>query len=72
LYIWWARRWLAIRCAAILGSMLPQWSADWLNQLRQKFPTEEVYFNWFIRLEADVLDRMRLTFYADELTVPPE
>jgi hypothetical protein len=26
----------------------------------------------FVRAEADVLDRMRLAFYADELTVPPE
>jgi adenine-specific DNA methylase len=26
----------------------------------------------FARPEADVLDRMRLAFYADELTVPPE
>lgn len=26
----------------------------------------------FVRPEADVLDRMRLAFYADELTVPPE
>jgi len=26
----------------------------------------------FVRPEADVLDRMRLTFYADELIVPPE
>ncbi|GAB4161476.1 MAG: hypothetical protein Fur0021_34630 [Candidatus Promineifilaceae bacterium] len=28
--------------------------------------------NKFVRSEADVLDRMRLAFYADELTVPPE
>jgi hypothetical protein len=28
--------------------------------------------NKFVRPEADVLDRMRLAFYADELTVPPE
>jgi adenine-specific DNA methylase len=26
----------------------------------------------FVRPEADVLDRMRLAFYADEFTVPPE
>lgn len=26
----------------------------------------------FVRPEADVLDRMRLAFYADELTAPPE
>ena len=28
--------------------------------------------NKFVRPEADVLDRIRLAFYADELTVPPE
>jgi hypothetical protein len=28
--------------------------------------------NKFVRPEADVLDRMRLAFYADELSVPPE
>jgi hypothetical protein len=28
--------------------------------------------NTFVRPEADVLDRLRLAFYADELTVPPE
>lgn len=28
--------------------------------------------NKFVRPEADILDRMRLAFYADELTVPPE
>jgi putative DNA methylase len=28
--------------------------------------------NKFVRPEADVLDRLRLAFYADELTVPPE
>ena len=28
--------------------------------------------NRFVRPEADVLDRMRLAYYADELTVPPE
>ena len=61
-----------ISCAAILGSLLPQWSADWLEPLRQKFPTEEVYFNWFIRFKADVLDWVHLTFYADELTVAPK
>jgi adenine-specific DNA methylase len=28
--------------------------------------------NKFVRPEADVLERMRLAFYADDLTVPPE
>ncbi|MCA9947979.1 MAG: DUF1156 domain-containing protein, partial [Anaerolineales bacterium] len=50
LHVWWARRPLTTSCAAILGSVLPQWSADWPEPLRQKFPTQEAYFNWFIHL----------------------
>ncbi len=29
LHVWWARRPLTTSRAAILGSVLPQWSADW-------------------------------------------
>ena len=50
LHVWWARRPLTTSRAAILGSVLPQWSADWPEALSQKFPTEEAYFNWFIHL----------------------
>lgn len=41
LHVWWARRPLTISRAAILGSLLPTWSDDWPDPLRQKFPTEE-------------------------------
>ena len=50
LHVWWARRPLTTSRTAILGSVLPQWSADWPEPLRQKFPTQEAYFNWFIHL----------------------
>jgi len=36
--------------AAILGSVLPKWSADWPELLHHKFPNENVYHNWFIHL----------------------
>lgn len=62
----------AISGVAILGSLLPQGAAHWLEPLRQKFPIEELYLNWFIRFKADVLDWVHLTFYADELTVAPK
>lgn len=45
LHVWWARRPLTTSRAAILGSVLPQWSADWPEPLRQKFPTQEQRFN---------------------------
>lgn len=50
LHVWWARRPLTTSRAAILGSVLPQWSADWPEPLRQKFPDAETYHNWFIHL----------------------
>lgn len=50
LHVWWARRPLTISRAAILGSLLPIWSADWPEPLRQKFPTEESYRKWFLEL----------------------
>lgn len=50
LHVWWARRPLTASRAAILGSVLPQWSADWPEDLRQKFPDEETYNQWFVHL----------------------
>lgn len=49
LHVWWARRPLTVSRAAILGSVLPQWSADWPEPLRQKFPTRQSYHEWFLR-----------------------
>lgn len=50
LHVWWARRPLTTSRAAILASVLPQWSADWPEALHRKFPDTETYHNWFIHL----------------------
>ena len=50
LHVWWARRPLTISRAAIVASLLPQWSLDWPTYLQEKFPTEEAYHTWFLRL----------------------
>ena len=50
LHVWWARRPLAASRAAVLASLLPAWSADWPEDLRRKFPSREVYQQWFLRL----------------------
>ena len=50
LHVWWARRPLIVSRAAVLASLLPQWSADWPDQLRTAFPTPEAYHAWFLRL----------------------
>lgn len=50
LHVWWARRPLTTSRAAILASVLPQWSADWPQNLNAKFPNREKYQEWFIRL----------------------
>ncbi len=47
LHVWWARRPLLTSRAAILGGVLPQWSADFPENLRTKFPTEATYHAWF-------------------------
>jgi putative DNA methylase len=50
LHVWWARRPLTVSRSAILASLLPQWSQDWPVALHKKFPTEEAYQAWFVRL----------------------
>lgn len=50
LHVWWARRPLTVSRAAIVASVLPQWSADWPENLHQKFPTPRIYQEWFLRL----------------------
>ena len=50
LHVWWARRPLTISRAAVLASLLPQWSADLPQELLSKFPSEESYRAWFLRL----------------------
>jgi adenine-specific DNA methylase len=50
LHVWWARRPLTASRAAILTSVLPVWSESWPEHLRKKFPSEESYKDWFLRL----------------------
>ncbi len=49
LHVWWARRPLTVSRAAILASLLPQWSPNWAASLQARFPTEETYRAWFLR-----------------------
>ncbi|MBN1856438.1 MAG: DUF1156 domain-containing protein [Dehalococcoidia bacterium] len=50
LHVWWARRPLAASRAAVLGSVLPAWSADWPVHLLRKFPNPQSYEDWFLHL----------------------
>lgn len=50
LHVWWARRPLTVSRAAVLASLLPAYSEDWPEELRRRFPSEESYRGWFVRL----------------------
>ena len=50
LHVWWARRPLTASRAAVLGSVLPAWSAEWPDDLLRICPTEKDYREWFVRL----------------------
>ena len=50
LHVWWARRPLIASRAAVLASVLPQWSDDWPTNLHQKFINEESYHQWFLHV----------------------
>ena len=50
LHVWWARRPLTVSAATVLASLLPQWSSDMPQELLSKFPSEESYRAWFLRL----------------------
>jgi len=50
LHVWWARRPLTTSRASILASVLPVWQPDWPNHLKKKFPTEDAYHQWFLKL----------------------
>ena len=67
LHVWWARRPLTVSRAAVLASVLPQWSADWPAHLATKFPTPEAYQAWFQRLLGilgDPVDGRKLIQWA--------
>jgi len=50
LHVWWARRPLTVSRGAVLASLLPQWNEDWPEDLKEKFPDEESYRKWFLRV----------------------
>jgi adenine-specific DNA methylase len=50
LHVWWARRPLTTSRAAIMGSLLPAWSAMWPGDLRREFRDEAAYHTWFLGL----------------------
>ncbi|OQA44946.1 MAG: hypothetical protein BWY52_01452 [Chloroflexi bacterium ADurb.Bin325] len=52
LHVWWARRPLIASRAAILAGVLPAWSADWPAALRERFPNEGTYHQWFLQLNG--------------------
>jgi putative DNA methylase len=49
LHVWWARRPLIASRAAILASVLPQWSSNWPTDMLDMFPDRASYQAWFTR-----------------------
>lgn len=69
LHVWWARRPLITSRAAILASVLPQWSAGFPIHLREKFPNEASYHHWFLQLAGiygDPAQARRLLAWAKQ------
>ncbi len=69
LHVWWARRPLTVSRAAVLASLLPAYSDEWPKDLRTRFPTEDSYRAWFLRLlgiRGDPKAGKRLIAYAKE------
>ena len=69
LHVWWARRPLTVSRAAIVASLLPRWSPDWPTYLQERFPTEEAYHAWFLRLmgiHGDPVAARKLLLHARE------
>jgi len=67
LHVWWARRPLTVSRAAILAGVLPQWSPDWPDHLRERFPDERTYRDWFVHLlgiRGDPVAGRKLTEWA--------
>jgi len=72
LHVWWARRPLITSRAAILASLLPQWSEDWPDDLKIKFPTEADYQAWFLRalgILGDPVQAKKLVDYARQKNI---
>jgi adenine-specific DNA methylase len=68
LHVWWARRPLTTARAAIIGSLLPAWSASWPEDLQRAFPDEATYQRWFLGLlgiRGDPVAARRLIDYAN-------
>lgn len=70
LHVWWARRPLTASRAAVLGSLLPAWSEDWPEPLRERFFNQDEYRKWFTDLlgidENVVEDRQRILEAKDK------
>jgi len=72
LHVWWARRPLLVSRAAILAGVLPAWSPEWPKALREMFPTEKSYQQWFLRacgVLGDPVAGRKLVDWASEHNV---
>ena len=73
LHVWWARRPLTTSRAAILGGVLPAWSPEWPEHLRQRFPDWESYHTWFLQLNGiskDVVEARKILDWARQTGTP--
>lgn len=59
LHVWWARRPLVASRAAVLGSLLPAWSAALQGDGPGLFASEDAYHTWFLRLCGVLGDPVR-------------
>lgn len=52
LHVWWARRPLAASAGAVLGSLIPAWTAELasLHPNREELASRSAYQDWFLRL----------------------
>lgn len=69
LHVWWARRPLIASRGAVLAGLLPQWSEDWPAHLKEQFPTQEEYHQWFVRfigIKGDPVTARQLELYSKE------
>lgn len=69
LHVWWARRPLIASRAAILGGVLPAWSADWPADLLARFPSEQAYQQWFnflLGIRGDPVKGMKIVQWAKD------